>query len=361
MPDELALRSLEQSRLEAIRNILGQAIRATPGAKGRPMRPEERNRVEEGMRQVCAIIDAYREALFEQVHSVRVKAITSDLEGLARLLKDFGDRALSPVDEDRVRTRIKSWHRESRQWVSQLPLQEAARRLPALDGLDGGARSDRLQACWLEAGGASLAPPPQQPRALSEGVPAHFQPARPGGLQAFELDLLDTQRAGAPAWTPRQGPLLELIEFAVETLLLEAEGGDRGGRTTFAERCRKASVRDAFALSCVVVFERVVGPKTARQGQTWRRATRPTLFEDFVQRVQEAAVGGPTPRRWALGPDPLRKAIRLQRAWQKLFKAAGVPDGAGFCELLEEVRKAALNQMPDAVRARLRAHVRPWV
>lgn len=361
MPDRQDLSSHERAQLESIKHLLWKALRAHAKVPGRPLRSEDQARIEAGMRQVCTIVDTYREALFEQVHSARVKGITSDLEGLANLLKGFGDQGLSPRDVERVRARIKSWRRESRQWVFQLPLQDAAACLPALAGLDGEARRERLKACWSEAGGSLFAPPPPTPHALPEGVPAHFQPAHPEGPPGLHADHLDASPSGAPNWTPKPGPLLELLAYAEELLLLEAGGADRGGHTTFADRRRRASFRDAFALSCVLVFERVAGPKAARQSQIWRRTIRPTLFESFVQKVQEAAVGGPIPRIWALGPDPIRKAIKLQRAWQKLFQAAGVPDSAGFSGLPEEARQAALQMLEDSVRVRLKAHVRPWV
>jgi hypothetical protein len=155
--------------------------------------------------------------------------------------------------------------------------------------------------------------------------------------------------------------LLELMGFAEEALLLEVGGADRGGRTTFTERRRKDSLRDAFAFSCVVAFERVIGPKSARQSQTFRRTVRPTVFERFIVMVQVAAVGGEIPRELALGPDPVRKAIKVQRAWQKLFQAAGVPNGSAFGALPEEARLAAQRRLKPQIQVRLKQSVLPWV
>ncbi len=315
------------------------------------------------MRQVVAIIDAYREGLFEQAHSVRVKCITSDFGSLLEILSALGDRELTVGGQEKIRTRIKSWTHEARQWVARLPMLAAASRLPAREGRSGEARCARLKACWLEADGACFAPPPQRPRILLNGVPDHFQPAPLGLNPLLEVDPLDRKRpmTDTPAWTPKPRPLLELLGFAEETLLLEAGGADRGGRTTFNERRRNCSLRDAFAFSCVVAFERTLGPRSARQSQTFRREIKPTIFERFIALVQEAAVGGEVPRELALGPDPVRRAIKVQRAWQRLFQAAGVADGSAFGSLPEEARLAAQRRLKPQIQARLRQPVVPWV
>jgi hypothetical protein len=320
-------------------------------------------RIHEAMRQVVTIIDAYREGLFEQAHSVRVKCITSDLGSLFGMLTAMGGQELTLEDQGKVRTRIKSWTREARQWVARLPMEAAASRLPAREGMSGEARCARLKACWLEADGACFAPPPQRPRILPNGVPEHFQPAPLGLPPPLEVDPLDRKRTmtDTPAWAPKPGPLLELLGFAEEALFLEAGGADRGGRTTFTDRRRNCSLRDAFAFSCVVTFERALGPKSARQSQTLRRAIQPTIFERFIALVQEAAVGGEVPREWALGPDPVRRAIKVQRAWQRLFQAAGVADGSAFGSLPEEARLAAQRRLKPQIQARLRQPVVPWV
>ncbi|HJW71328.1 MAG TPA: hypothetical protein VJ486_00610 [Geothrix sp.] len=315
------------------------------------------------MGQVTAIIDAYREGLIEQSHSVRVKCITDDLGSLVEILTTLSDRALTIGDQEKVRNRIKAWNRETRQWVALLPTQVVAAHLPDRGEISGKARFARLKACWLEADGACFAPPPQKPRILPSNVPDHFQPAPLGILRGLETDPLDRKRptTDAPAWTPKPGPLLELLGFAEEALLLEAGGADRGGRTTFSERRRNCSLRDAFAFSCVVTFERALGPKSARQSQTFRRRIKPTTLEQFIVLVQEAAIGGEVPKEWALGPDPLRRAIKVQRAWQKLFQAAGVADGSAFGSLPEDARLAALQCLKPQIQARLRQPVVPWV
>jgi len=361
--DLVAIQQAHHARLEGIRNLLGKAIRSARRTESLPMQPEDLERIRGTMCQVTAIVDTYREGLFEQAHSVRVKCITSDLGSLLGMLTAKGDQELTLGDQEKIRTRVKSWTREARQWVALLPMQTAASRLPAREGKTGEARFARLKACWLEADGACFAPPSQRPRILPNGVPDHFQPAPLGLPPPLEVDPLDRKRptTDTPAWTPKPGPLLELLGFAEEALLLEAGGADRGGRTTFIERRRNCSLRDAFAFSCVVAFERALGPKSARQSQTLRRANQPTIFEQFIDLVQEAAVGGKVSREWALGPDPVRRAIKVQRAWQRLFQAAGVADGSAFGSLPEEARLAALRRLKPQIQARLRQPVVPWV
>ena len=361
--DLVPIQQAHQARLEGIRNLLGKAIRSARKTENLPMQPEDLERIRGAMGQVTAILDAYREGLFEQTHSDRVKCITSDLGSLLGMLTAMGDQELTLGDQEKVRTRIKSWTREARQWVARLPMEAAASRLPAREGMSGEARYARLEACWLEAVGACFAPPPQRPRILPNGVPDHFQTPPLNLLPGLEEDPLDRKRpmTDTPAWTPKPGLLLELLGFAEEALLLEAGGPDRGGRTTFTERRRKCSLRDVFAFSCVVTFERALGPKSARQSQTFRRAIQPTIFERFIALVQEAAVGGEVPREWALGPDPIRRAIKAQRAWQRLFQAAGVTDGSAFGSLPEEARLAAQRRLKPHIQARLRQPVVPWV
>lgn len=363
MADSSDLRSQEEARLESISKLLGRAIRETRGAERRPMLPADVEGIRQAMRQVVTIIDAYREGLFEQIHSVRVKCITADLGSLVEMLTTLSKGALTMADEEKVRTRIKSWTREARQWVAQLPMQAVAAHLPPREGMSGEARFTRLTECWLEADGACFAPPSHKPRILPSDVPDHFQPAAKGLPTPLEVDPLERKRpmTDAPAWTPKPAPLLELLGFAGEVLFMEAGGADRGGRTTFTERRRKCSLRDAFTFSCVVAFERVIGPKSARQSQTYRRTIQPTVFERFVFLVQEAAVGGEIPREWVLGPDPVRRAIKVQRAWQKLFQVAGVADGSAFGSLPEEARLAAHRQLKPQVQVRLKQSVVPWV
>ncbi len=358
------LRREELNRLESIRQLFGRAMRESRPLGNRHLQPEDDLRIREAMGQVVTIIDAYREGLFEQAHSVRVKCLTSDLGSFKRMLAGWGDRELTMEDEEKVRIRIKTWARETRRWVADLPMLSAAGRLPALGGMSAEARLDRLNACWAEADGACLAPPPRSPRALPNGVPKHFQPAAPWVRDPLlEADPLDRTRPKevVPAWRPKPGPLLELLGFAEEILLVDVGGADRGGRTTFVERRRKCALRDAFAFSCVVAFERALGPKSARQSQTPRRRWRPTVFEEFILKVQEAAVGGQIPKAWTLGPDPVRRAIKVQRAWQSLFKAAGVADGSAFGSLPEEARWAAQRRLKPQIQARLRQVVVPWV
>lgn len=363
MSDLEAIGRAHQTRMDAIQRLLGKALRAARKAQGRTVQAEDQVRVQEAMLQVGNICGAYREGLFELAHSVRVKRIASDLESLVSMLRAFGDRELTPADQERVRARIKTWCPEARQWVALLPMHSGAQQLQAQAGWSREIRLARLKECWLEAGGADFAPPPQKAIVLPVGVPDHFRRSDPDPTHRWGPDPIDAVDGGggAAAWVCRTASVLELLEFAKEALLLEVGGSDKGGRTTFAERRRKCSLRDAFALSCVVTFERTIGPKTARQSQTYRRTTCPTLFEEFLEKVQQAAVGGDVPKLWALGPDPVRRAIKVQRAWQSLFKAAGVTGGQAFSALPEEARQAALRRLKPQTRNRLTPTARPWV
>lgn len=360
MPSELVDR---HDLLDAIKQVLGKAIRVVRKHEGLPMQAEDEIRVQEALRAVAIICDAYREGLFEQAHSARVKQIAADFESLASLLAALGDRVPTSVEQAKIRSRVKGWQYESRRWVAELPLQTVVRRLPCKDGLTSAARIERLKACWLEAGGASFTPPPRRPGAMADGVPEQFQIASLGLPADWCTDPMDAvvKEAGQPRWVCRPAAVLELLDWATDALLLEAGGSDRGGRTTFSQRRRHASLRDALAFSCIVVFERAVGAKSARQSQSRWRGAKPTLFEEFVGRVHALAVGGEGPQDWVLGPDPIRKAIATQRAWQRLFKCAGVHDGEAFGALQEGAQRAAVAMLKPRDRRLLSPAAPPWV
>lgn len=354
MPNEFVN---QQVHFDSIRQLLGKAIRAAPKRKGRPMQIEDEARVKEALQAVAVICDAFREALFEQVHSFRVKHITDDFKSLVALMRTYGDRNLTSEEQAKVRARIKTWHYESRRWVADLPMQPIVRSLPNQASIT------RLKACWLEAKGACFSPPPRRKGAMAEGVPSHFQVA-PLSLPAdWGMDAMDAMHPDdeRPKWECRPVVLIELLDYAREALLLEVGGSDRGGKTTFFQRRRRASLKDALAFSCITVYERTVGPKSARQSQPSRRGASQTLFEEFVARVWTLATGGEGPRDWVLGPDPVRNAISTQRAWQKLFRTARACDYGAFLGLSLEVQKEAMACLNSRELEFLRSPALPWV
>lgn len=348
---------------EAIQQLLGKAIRIVRKREGRLMRVEDESKIHEALRAIDAMCDAYREALFERVHSARVKQITADFQALTALLTTLDLQMPTTEAQANVRYRVKAWHYESRRWVAELPMQEVVRRLPEKDGLAGAVRIERLKTCWLEAGGASFTPPPRRPGAMADGVPGYFQIASLSLPGDWCMDPMDTAvpETGQSRWVCRPVAVLELLDWAMDALLLEVGGSDRGGRTTFYQRRRRASLRDALAFSCIVVFEGVVGMKSARQSQSRLLRANPTVFEKFVGMVHALAVGGKGPKEWALGPDPIRKAIATQRAWQRVFKCAGVRDGEAFDALQEGAQRAAIAMLKPRDRRLLIPAAPPWV
>ena len=353
----------QQAQLDAIRQLLGKAIRAVRRRKGRHMQVEDLAQVQAGLDAVMVICDTFREALFEQIHSVRVRQITEDFDLLAAMIDAFGGHEISVENQAKIRARIKGWCHESRRWIAELPLQPIVRRLPDRDGLEGQTRFVQLKECWLEAGGAYFTPPPRRRETMAQGVPSQFQimpMSFPAGWTIDPMDLVIAD-VGRPKWECHPAAVMELLGYAREALLLEVGGTDRGGRTTLAQRSRRASLRDALAFSCIVVYERVVGPKSARQSQSGRRSANRKLFEEFVSKVHVLAVGGDGPRDWSLGPDPIRKAIATQRAWQKLFRAASVIGPDDFNALPLEVQQAAASRLKPREQQRLKPSAPPWV
>jgi hypothetical protein len=140
---------------------------------------------------------------------------------------------------------------------------------------------------------------------------------------------------------------------ALEALEAEIGGRNLGGHASFTQRRHKASLKDAFALTCLLIYEKAVGPKSARQGGTHRRHLDEMSFDRFVERVHEWVAGPDAPPDWTPGLEPIRKAIATQRAWQKLFKAASCRDEDAFLALSEEAKEAAARKLPEKVRRRL--------
>lgn len=344
-----------QAQMEAIQHLLAKAIRAVRKREGRLMQPEDTARLQEALHAVAVICDVYREALFEQVHSVRVKQILSDFDELDALVRPRGQLAPTSETSAKARIRIKSWQHESRRWVADLPLQHVLRLLPERDGQTREERAAKLKECWQEAGGAFFTPPPRRAEAMASAVPDQFQVAVVKLPPDWAADPLDAVHlvSGQPKWECHPEPLLCLLDFAREALLLEASGADRGGRTTFAQRRRRASPRNSLAFSCILLYEQTIGPKSARQSQSVKQGATQTPFEVFVEMVHILAIGGKCPQRWSLGPDPIRKAIATQRAWQRLFKAAGVSDADAFDQLPMQAQQAARAKLKPKIAEHL--------
>lgn len=344
--------------LDRLQRFLEDAQVRTLKSKGRIRLVAEAKAVQRAMEDLERLRSAYIEALSEQVNSVRVRLITENYASLVDMLKSTRNDPLTEERQEAVRSHIKKWHYESRRWVQGLPLQRCIQHLPARDGLSPQERIVRLKQLWHQAGGASLGPahPPQS--VTMPGAPTRFQLRTlsvPDHWVMEPLDLLTpTGEEGRlrPRWECHPEALIGLLEFAQEALLLEAGGPDRGGKTTFVQRRRRSSLRDAFALSCLQIYEEAVGPKSGRQCQ-FPGVSEPSSFERFVSLAHEWAIDPEAPPDWALGPDPIRKAIATQRAWQKLMKAARCVNADAFNALPFELQDAAARKLKDKDRMRL--------
>lgn len=330
----------------------------------------ERKAIQEAMADLEALRLAYHEALAEQAHSVLVKQIAEDFAGLQTLLGSFGDRPLTAEQQEDVRTRIKSWQYESRRWISDLPNQACLRQLSELGSESATARVKHL---WMEAGGAWFAPPPHVPRPLKAGTPSRFSsltqefpvlldPMGPSKGKTAQKALAARGVSEPPSsWRCQPGPLLELLALAQEALESEIGGRNLGGHAPFEHRRRRASLKDAFAFTCLRIYEKAVGPKSARQGDALRRDLNEASFDHFVALVHRWVTGPEAPISWEPGVGPIRKAIATQRAWQKLLKMAKCKDEDAFNALPLEDQKAAARKLPEKVRMRLTPPAPPLI
>lgn len=324
----------------------------------------ERMAIEEAMSDLEALRVAYHEALSDQVHSVRVKQIEEDFTGLEEMLRSFGGKPPTEGQQEAVRTRIRAWHYESRRWIQDLPLQPCLRKLPALGSTSSADRKTRAEQLWLQAGGAWFAPVPLAPRDRKAGTPRRFflrEQSRPVVLEPMGPGESPEPWEATSRWMCRPEPLLELLTLAREALELEIGGPNLGGHASFEERRRRSSLKDAFAFSCVRIYEKAVGPKTARQGEALRRDLNKRSFDHFVALVHRWVAGPDAPPEWEPGLQPIRKAIATQRAWQKLLKAAKCPDEDVFNALPLEVQQAAVRKLPEKVRLSLTPPAPPLI
>jgi hypothetical protein len=331
---------------------------------GRRRGDADREAILEAMSDLERLRPVYREALAEQAHSVRVKQIADDLAGLEVLLRELGDQPLTEPLQERVRTRIRTWHYETRRWIQDLPHQPCLDRLPALEGVASTARRARVERLWLQAGGAWFSPPTLASRNQSSDLPRQLR------LQGLPQDLvpdplgssLVTDAAQGPSrWICRPGPLAELMTLAREALEVEIGGPNPGGHAPFEQRRRRTSLKDAFAFTCLRIYEKAIGPESARQGDALRRDLNEASFDHFVAMVHRWVAGPGAPPGWEPGVEPIRKAIATQRAWQKLLKVSKCKDESAFNALPLEVQQAAARKLPDSVRRRLTPPAPPLI
>lgn len=320
--------------------------------------------IEEAMANLDGVRLAYHEALVDQVHSVRVKQIADDLLALETLVVSFGDQPLTAAQQEQVRNRIKPWHYESRRWIQDLPHQPCIRRLPDLNGQSQAVRQAKVEQLWLQAGGAWFGSAPFAPRTIKTGTPPGFRlrtQSRPVVLDPMGSGK-SPEHGDAPFhWVCRPEPLLELLALAREALAAEVGGPNLGGHAPFEQRRRRASLKDAFAFTCLRIYERAVGSKTARQGDALRRDLNEASFDHFVALVHRWVVGPGAPPSWEPGVGPIRKAIATQRAWQKLLKVARCKDEDAFNALPLDDQKAASRKLPEKVRRRLTPPAPPLI
>jgi hypothetical protein len=303
-----------------------------------------------------AISRLYQEALVEHDRSTRVRVIMDDLQGLHDLLIGFGEGPMSAGGQEKAWARIKSLHFDTRAWVAILPLQSGVKNLPARDGRTQAERIERLTILWKSTEAAWFAPPDQSGRHLGH-------PCGERGISDPMDGTLMSDGVEHRRWRCKQLDLAELMVFAREALLLEVDGPDRGGRTTFAQRRLGTRPKDSFALGCLMAYEEAVGLNTAKQSNAERRSMGSkarTEFEAFCGLVSDLALG-PDPRsEWRIGLAPFRRAIATSRAWLALYKAAGCKNAKSFDALPLEDQVLAREALPDKVRSRLVPEAPPW-
>jgi hypothetical protein len=349
---------------QIIQQQLATAMAAAFKSVGSPGLDAKRDGLRQAMEDLDALHAAYHEALVDQAHSARVKQIAEDFTGLERMLRSLKGQTLTEAQQEAVRTRIKTWHYESRRWIQDLPLQPCLHHLPALGGASPADRKAKVKQLWLQAGGAWFAPAPLAPRDRKAGTPRRFllrQQPRPVVLEPMGPGENPEPWEAPSRWVCRPEPLLELLALAREALEVEVGGPNLGGHASFEERRRRSSLKDAFAFTCVRIYERAVGPKTARQGDALRRDLNETSFDHFVALVHRWVAGPDAPPEWEPGLQPIRKAIATQRAWQKLLKAAKCPDEDAFNALPLEVQQAAVRKLPEKVRLHLTPPAPPLI
>jgi hypothetical protein len=342
---------IESAQTRALKNV------------GRQRQEAENRAIQEAMTDLDALRSAYHEALAEQANSVLVKQIEGDLAGLALMLRGFGTESPSEEQQALVSIRIRSWHPESRRWIGDLPLQPCLTRLAVGEG---GVARDRVAEArhlWLEAGGARFIPPPHARREKLPDTLAHLNLWAP--LPPVWDPLYPQTPSAGPGtpsrWVCRPALLIELLALAQEALEAEIGGRNLGGHARFAQRRRMASLKDEFALTCLLIYEKAVGPKSAQQGDARRRDLNTHSFDHFVAMVHRWVAGPDAPGGWEPGIEPIRKAIAIRQARRKLLKVASCADEDAFKALPLEAQRAAARKLPDKVRRRLTPAARPLI
>lgn len=353
--------TMQDEGLEALQRHLESAQSRVRRKHGRMPGESEQTAIKEALDSLFMLRSSYHEALAEIGHSVLPKQIQEDFASLTSLLRTFGDNPLSPEQDDLVRRRIRSWHYESRRWIHDLPHQPCLLNHPT----QGADFAERARNIWLKAGGAWFAPPPHSWTPPVAGVPERFRFLMLNRPWLNELEPMNTKPVGAGEarrrhWECLPTPLIQLLEIATEALELELEGPNQGGHSPFAQRRRKTSLKDAFTLSCLRIYEAAVGAKSARQSQYYGISSA-SSFESFVAMTHTWIVGVHAPDEWKPGRDPIRKAIRIQRAWQKLLTVAGCMDEDEFNAMPPEMQMAAAQKLPEEAQKRLRTSAPPLV
>lgn len=225
-------------------------------------------------------------------------------------------------------------------------------------------RKARVERLWLQASGAWFSPPPLTSRNQGSGLPRRLRlQGLPQALVPDPLDSIEaTDATHRPSpWICSPGPLAELMKVAREALEVEIGGPNLGGHAPFEQRRRRTSLKDAFAFTCLRIYEKAVGPKSARQGDALRRELNEASFDHFVAMVHRWVAGPGAPPGWEPGIEPIRKAIATQRAWQKLLKVAKCKDEDTFNALPLEAQRAAALKLPEKVRRRLTPPAPPLI
>lgn len=330
--------------------------------KGGSLKLDDAGNIQEVVGAISALCALYREAVWDRAHSERIKGITEDLDSLKSLVKPWMGSVLSEKQQEKVRIRIKAFHSGSRDWIAVLPSSPGVKLLPDLNGVTAEARAMKLKDLWKTTEAAIFTPPPPHGAWLDEAL-TQLGPLiadYTGGVLPKAVELRTETLLSV--WKCKPTELVELLDFAKEVLFLETGGPDRGGNTTLIQRRMRSSAKNSFALSCLLLYERAVGDGTGKQTNSTKRAGgASTPFERFCRLVLNLASEGKKGAVWVLGPDPVRKAIATNRAWRRLFQAAGCGSAEEFHALPENAQQEAVQELTATTRKKLTPSAPPWV
>ncbi len=357
-PDPKQLERVNQCLKKARRMAIAKANSTLRGV----LQAEDVVQIEAAMLKTLTLCRLYQDSIFERAHSPRVRVMVKDLADLQELLTTLGEGPIAPEDEERVRALIKTFRHETRNWMALPPSREGVKTLPAKEGKSPEERFDRRMQLWKVTEAAKLAPPPRGVGEVNSSTPwlqpLPFRLTKMGAPTPSE----PIDGAGGPPWTFKVPELTEFTAYALEALLIEAKGPDRGGSATYIQRRYGAHPKESFALSCVLIYEGVVGEGSAKQSNADKRSQgKRTNFEVFCTLVCQLALGEEDNPDWAIGLDPFRRAIANSRAWRALYQAAGCKEAPGFDALPASDQERALKSLPDRVRLRLTPEAPPWI